>query len=52
MISENGWVLFDVYFVSVTVAWTAGAWHIKSRSSLYNAPMRGCKRGFPIAAKR
>lgn len=41
MISENGLVSSDVYFVSFSVVWTARAWHIKSRSPLYNAPLRG-----------
>lgn len=53
MISENGLVSSDVYFfVSFSFVWTAGAWHIKSRSPLYNAPLRGYVRGFPIAVKR
>lgn len=45
-------VWFHLMFIlfSVTV-WTAGAWHIKSRSPLYNIPMRGAARGFPMAAK-
>lgn len=50
MIIENVLVSSDVYFVSVSVVWTAGAWHIKSRSPLYSAPMGGILRGFPIAA--
>lgn len=50
MTSENGLVSSDVYFfVSFSVVWTAGAWHIKSRSTLYNASLRGYVRGFPIA---
>lgn len=52
MISENGLVSSDVYFVSFSVVWTTGVWHIKSRSPLYNAPLRGCVRGSLIAAKR
>lgn len=52
MISENGLVSSDVYFVSVSVVWMAGAWHIKSASPLYNAPKRGCVRRFFIAAKQ
>lgn len=52
MISENGLVSSDVYFVSFSVVWTAGAWHIKSRSPLYNAPLRGVCKRVPIAAKR
>lgn len=51
MISENSLVSSDVYFVSFSVVWTTGAWHIKSRSPLYNAPLRGHVRGFPIACK-
>lgn len=51
MISENGLVSSDVYFVSFSVVWTAGTWHIKSRSPLYNAPLRGYVTGFPIAVK-
>lgn len=52
MISENGLVSSDVYFVSFPFIWTAGAWHIKSRSPLYNDLLRGYVREFPIAAKR
>lgn len=44
MISENGLVSSDVYFVSFSVVWTARAWHIKSRSPLYNAPL--CRDGY------
>lgn len=40
MISENGLVSSVVYFVSFSVVWTATAWHIKSRSPVYNAPLR------------
>lgn len=52
MISGNCLVSFDLCFVSFSVVLAAGAWRIKSRSPLYNAPPRGCVRGFPIAAKR
>lgn len=47
-------VWFHLMFIlfPFSVVWTSGAWYIKSRSSLYNAPLRGCVRGFPIAAKR
>lgn len=51
MFCENGLVVSDVYFVNFSVVWTAGAWHIKSRSTPYNAPERNCIKGFCMAAK-
>lgn len=40
MISENSLVSSDVYFVYCSVVWTAGAWHVNLRSTVYNAPVR------------